>query len=202
MKFREFIYGDKWYNLFIILFVFAIIANYFLDNFIPLDLKSINIFGFEMVPGTFQSVSVFFWVLSFKIEVIALCSLWFLTCRHWWRFVILIPFVIEIYKLIGLFDTSTTVIDETNYISSLPVTLPVIILVLFVLRRDYQIRIQNKILLDLDSEINLMLIASTNQTKLKKMEAQFNELLNRKSFLSKEEYINQLNALQLKMRSI
>ena len=73
-----------------------------------------------------------------------------------WRFVILIPFVIEIYKLIGLFDTSTTVIDETNYISSLPVTLPVIILVLFVLRRDYQIRIQNKILLDLDSEINLI----------------------------------------------
>lgn len=59
--------------------------------------------------GTYQSqyygsTQVFFWVLFGKVIPFLLLVLWFLTCKHWWYHVIIVPigmYIIQIYSTLN-----------------------------------------------------------------------------------------------------
>ena len=70
------------------------------------------------------------WLICTKLLLIISLSVWFITCKHWWRYVILVPLIIELFKLSSIYNDNTIVIDEIEYLYSLPITIPVIVFVI------------------------------------------------------------------------
>ncbi|MDB9961268.1 hypothetical protein OAD62_04150, partial [Oceanihabitans sp.] len=79
--------------------------------------------------GKWESAKLFLWLINFKSLLIVLLIIWFITSNYWWRYIILIPTIIELFKLGSLFDKSSNSIDEIEFIHSLPFTIPVLIFV-------------------------------------------------------------------------
>ena len=69
-------------------------------------------FSYELIPETriwenaiftleskyFNDVNYFVWIFNGKLMMIIFICLWFISCRHWWRNFILIPFLLEFYR--------------------------------------------------------------------------------------------------------
>ena len=60
----------------------------------------------------YDNVRIFAWTLMTKILTLIFLSLWFITCKHWWRLVILVPIIIESYKIADILNDDLRYIDD------------------------------------------------------------------------------------------
>lgn len=97
----------------------------------------------------FRDVSTFIWYMNLKICIIISISIWFVTCFEWWRYSILCPIILFTYQLWEVLKADVILIDEDEYIESLPYIF-IVLLVLFFLSNS--IKYQAKIM-DLYDEI-------------------------------------------------
>lgn len=134
------------------------------------------------------------WFYAIKIHLIVLLLIWHFTCQHWWRVSILIPLILEIFKLIGLFNSDADTFDEVDFIISFPVTIPIIFLVILLLNK-LRLYSRSRILIDeLNEEIESVFCHASSNNKLiiRIIEKDFLNLkANRKQY-SKEDYLNKL----------
>ncbi len=134
------------------------------------------------------------WFCAIKIHLIVLLLIWYFTCKHWWRISILIPLILEIFKLIGLFNTNVDTFDEVDFIISFPVTIPIIFLVFFLLNK-LRLYSKSRILIDeLNEEIESVFsqVSSNNQSIIGRIEKDFLILKENRKQYSKEDYLNKL----------
>lgn len=156
---------------------------------------------FDFQAKGFSSVQIFFWLLSAKLFIVLSLAIWFFTCKNWWRKAILIPLIIEIYKLFNIiiaYSVEEVSVDESEIIKSLPIIVPIIILfIFFTFRVSYYLYLSN-IKLQINKEIESMFIDGEliENSKIKRMEYFFNELRNNKSNYTKEEYVSLLFQLR------
>ncbi len=67
-----------------------------------------------------------------KFIPLFLLIIWFLTCKHWWYHVILIPTGMFLFQLISVLNDDLRITDETELIYVLPImlaTIPLIYLI-------------------------------------------------------------------------
>lgn len=67
-----------------------------------------------------------FWFILTKVVPLLLLTLWFITCRHWWYHVILIPIAMYAFQLFTAINDDAQYVDEVEIIWLIPIMLIVI----------------------------------------------------------------------------
>ena len=153
---------------------------------------------FTIESNYFDDVRIFVWTAMTKLLTLFILSIWFVTCKHWWRYAILIPISMESFKLIGTINDDINFFDEYEFITSLPFTIPfIIILFILAIRLNYY-NLSKNLDISLDIEINNLIkeLSSTNSEAYKTKRNRFEALKKEKSNLKKKEYLKRLVALR------
>ena len=185
-------------DIVIALLIVVLPLLFYLYKLVPIDKQSLNIFGLIINSGGFDNVRFYIWFIILRMYVIMLLYLWYLTCSHWWRFSIFVPLSIEVFKLSTLLNTEYKALDEVEFLKSLFITIPLIIM-LIIISKTFS---NYSLALDFNNEINqeideLIIDISNNKTKrVDFFNKEFDFLKNEKNKLSEQEYLK----LLLKMR--
>lgn len=146
----------------------------------------------------FQSLQFLSWLLLLKIQIILILGIWFLTSSHWWKIAIIIPLTIEIFKLSEIFNSNVSIIDEKDFLTSLPFTIPIILSFIYLFRKLFYF----KFILKINSEIENEIFSYSNynernvsQQKFEELRERFNTLKVNKENFKKEIYLNQLKKI-------
>jgi hypothetical protein len=153
---------------------------------------------FTINAGSWESAKYYIWIINIKLLLIFSLLIWFITCKHWWKNVILIPFTIELLKLRSIFDESVEYIDEIEFFYSLPITVPIILFILFLSKKiGYYSQYS-----DLHNEINQeveKIIEELNiveQRDILFIKNEFEKIKNEKSKTNLNDYQNKLLRLR------
>jgi hypothetical protein len=92
----------------------------------------VSILGFEITKNGFEDISIYIWFLLGKFIPLYLLTLWFLTCKHWWYHIILIPLCMYAFQIFEVFYSNDKFIDIKNVLWILPVCMVVIPFVYFI----------------------------------------------------------------------
>ena len=93
---------------------------------------TLSILGYEITNNGFTSVSVYIWFLLGKILPLYLLVIWFLTCKHWWYHILLIPICMYAFQIFEVMYSEDLYIDVDNVLWLLPVCMVVIPFVYFI----------------------------------------------------------------------
>jgi|TARA_R110002020_G_scaffold28674_6_gene91134 hypothetical protein len=105
---------------------------FYFYKFAPVDSESWDtIFG-TISSGGFNNIQVYLHALVTKLTFVLLTGIWFLTSKNWWRYAILIPFTLFLFQLSGVINFRLDYIDEFDFWYSLPIILPILILLVYV----------------------------------------------------------------------
>ncbi len=92
----------------------------------------------------FSSAQSYVHALFTKITLVTITGLWFISSRDWWRWSILIPFIMFLFQLIGIVNYAHKYIDEFDFWYSLPIVIPTVLTLIWI---GYEI---NKTIGDID----------------------------------------------------
>ncbi len=152
---------------------------------------------FTLDSGVYENVKLFIWTLMLKILTLSLLSLWFLTCKYIWRYVLFVPIIAEIYKILvwlKVFEFDIKYIPESyeSLIFSIPYL--IILLLLSNILGYYKNPKSNM----LNDEINNQIIklSKFDVKKFKLVRKELVRLINKKKNMSKKEYLLKLIALR------
>ena len=139
-----------------VLIILILTIGYFLIQNIGVDEQELDLFFFRIGTFGFPDVSYVFYFGKMKVLLICFSLLWFWTCKHWWRLVILTWTIVETSKLISLMGSDSDAFDEYTILYVVPIILLVVLLFLTTIKRmSYKHKIL-KIKESLDEEINTM----------------------------------------------
>ncbi|WP_460218929.1 hypothetical protein [Psychroserpens sp. MEBiC05023] len=159
----------NWKDVLIVLLILGLTFGYFLDShFLKANVQTI---GFYDVMGLIYYAKM-------KLLIIGFSLIWFLTCKHWWRLSILVLIFIELLKLISVFNNKQTTFDEIEFSTSLPITLPIIILLFYLSKKLRQFNLSNQIRTDIDQEIDEIFFSLNlkNDNDIKSLNNQFKSI--------------------------
>lgn len=105
---------------------------FYLYKIIPASVKTWETPFFTIETNGFNSVQIFIHALFTKLTFVISFSVWFLTCKYWWRWVLLVPLTMFLFQLTGVVNQNISYIDEYDFWYSLPVTIPVIISLVYI----------------------------------------------------------------------
>ena len=184
-------------DLLITAFIIALPFLYYLFELVPKE-KVWETFAFTFHSNYYNDTYTFAWTIMTKFYTLVILILWFKSCRRWWRYSILVPIIIELFKIGTVIDDELKYVDKYEYFISLPVTIPLIFMIIFLSykfifysrTKDLKIELQR----ELDDVISQ--IAKTRISDYSKLREQFEEIKNRKNELTKEEYLKELLTLK------
>lgn len=145
-----------------------------------------------------QTAQVFFWLLFIYFLLLGFLIVWFFTCRHWWRYAILVPTIIELYKVSVFLDEKDRFVDKYEFIYTLPYTLPIIFFLIFLSNKFGYYNKSLNLNQKLTEEIDCLFyeLHSGAKENLLKAQSDYKALLDIKRELSKEEYLSSLIAIR------
>jgi len=115
----------------IIAFMLFLPYAFYLYKAFPED-EVIKTWFFTIDASLYGSVRDFMYFIFAKLIPLTLLLIWFTTCNHWWYYSIAIPIAVYTFQLIGLLNESAQLIDEMEFIYSLPFTLTILVILFFV----------------------------------------------------------------------
>lgn len=164
---------------------------FYLHKLVPADLQYIK-FGSLIISGGLLTLIEFVWMINIKLLIIGLLIIWFITCEHWWRSIILIPLIVEVFKLIGLFSSSRF-FDEVEYLNSLPITIPIMVVFFLILRKTHYFSRTKDLQREVNGEIEELFTELFSKVdRIKNVEKDFVQLKKDKIEISKSSYLRRL----------
>ena len=98
-------------DIIIILIIMMIPFILYIHNLVPkVDSFQGSIFEFRSL--YFEDLNFMAWIFFSKIVIVIILLLWYYSNTHWWKYAIIIPLSIEIYKISGLFNQNINYLDE------------------------------------------------------------------------------------------
>ena len=186
-------------DLIIVLFLMLSPFIFFSYNFFP-NHPNLVVFNYTIYADYYETIKELFWNIYCSLFLILLFSLWFLTCRYWWRYCILVITLYELKKLANVFYSPT--INQLEYY--LFIIKGVIIYIPIIIFCSYKFRYRNK-LKSLDNDLNyeienlIVELSHFNTKKYKGLKRELSLLKNKKENLSQKEYLTKLMILQEKI---
>ncbi|WP_299241321.1 hypothetical protein [uncultured Aquimarina sp.] len=98
----------------------------------------------------YESVSTFIWVAFSKLVPLLLFIIWYLTCKHWWSKIILIPIGLFFFQLISILNEDSDVVDSQEIYYAIPFVI-IILSVVYTVRVRIFDKIHNIDLSELDT---------------------------------------------------
>lgn len=184
-------------DVIIAIIIVALPFLFYLYNLVPSEsIWTTRLFTIDS--SYYDDVSVFAWTLMTKLMTFGFLSIWYITCKHWWRNAILIPIVIEIYKILVILDDEIQFLDNNEFIMSIPVTLPIIILLVYLSKKLNYFSLSKSLGNQLDDEIDNMIqeLAVVRYKEYSLIKEKFELLKSQKQDLNKIEYLKKLIALK------
>jgi len=114
---------------------------------------SLSFLGFTIEAGAHGNMNYYAYYFLSKLSFLFAFIVWYLTCRHWWKYAILVPICMLIFQMAGLVNTSIDYIDEFDFWYSLPIVLPIVVILLtlskkmapYALSRDLREQLEDEI---------------------------------------------------------
>jgi len=89
-----------------------------------------------------------------KILILGFSLIWYFTCRHWWKSAILVIIAVELAKIITALLNTSHAIDEIDYITSLPITIPIILALALISKKLNKYNLSIELRSKIDNEID------------------------------------------------
>ncbi|WP_234971607.1 hypothetical protein [Mesonia phycicola] len=107
---------------------------------------------FTYKSGFYDGVNVSMWTLLTKFVPLYLLTVWFLTCKHWWYHVILIPIGMYLFQLISALNDDIIFFDEVEIWYLIPV-MSVIVPLVYLIRAKIFASMHNPSLEEIEYEL-------------------------------------------------
>ena len=123
-----------------ILLMFIVLSPFIfkLHEYVSTDPEAtINFLGIEITNNGFRNVNVYVWFLLGKFVPLYLLIIWFLTCKHWWYHLLLIPVCMYAFQIFEVVYSEDDFVDTENIMWILPVCMVVIPFVYFIRLKLY-----------------------------------------------------------------
>ena len=128
-----------------------------LHEYLPKDPEAtIEWFGFIVDNNGFLDLNTYGWFMLGKIVPLLLLTIWFLTCRHWWYHIILIPMMMYAFQIFETLYSEDKFIDTRNLLWLLPVCMIIIPIVYFIRIKLYDKYVHGIDLEAMDAEIGVL----------------------------------------------
>ncbi len=127
---------------------------YYLYEYSP-EGKEWETYFFTITSNGYKNLYISFWIYLSKIVPLLLFILWFLTCKHWWYHIILVPIAMYTFQLVNALYKNTLNVDEIEIYWLIPI-LMIITPIVYLIR----VKLFEKLVLGID---------------LKKIEAELDE---------------------------
>ncbi|NNL01838.1 MAG: hypothetical protein HKP39_06145, partial [Eudoraea sp.] len=126
-------HGRRRNEAIIIITLIMITVLWFVDSQIPRGIIEVDFFGFKISSNGFNDVQTFIWIVSRKFIVMVFLSLWFITCKYWWKYAILSPLLLFTYQFWEAFQNVES-IDAIGNAKVFPLVLLSVLLVIITSR--------------------------------------------------------------------
>lgn len=162
-------------------------------------LKKINFGIFEF--NTYHNdIKFLIWLLSIKVALLILLTIWYVTSTHIWRYAILVHIIVVLFQVSNILSDNK-MIDENEFLDAIPVIIPVLALI-FCLGRwvKYKSRaaILNEMIMSrIDYIINAL---SANNLSHNDLFLKLKALQDSKNVIKAHVYYKELNKLKLEFR--
>ena len=137
--------------------IFFIIASPFVfkahDYFSKDPDATFQFLGFIIDSNGFNNINAFAWFFVSKFIPLYLLIIWFLTCKHWWYHILLIPICMYAFQLFEVIVSPDLNIDTKNVLWLLPVCMVVIPFVYFIRIKIYDKYVHGIDLEAMDAEL-------------------------------------------------
>ena len=177
-----------------VLIILVTLLYFYISLFIPEGMKTVNILGFEIGSFGFIDFESFVSFIKTKILIILFASIWFLTCKYWWKPAILILIIIEFVKIGITFNVNIDKIDVIDYLISFPITIPFILMLLYISHKLNSYNLKNELRAQIDSEIDEVFfqIENVKIKELKELKMSLSKIKKEKEIMSPEKYLKEL----------
>jgi len=105
---------------------------FYLYKYAPSESRVWNTLLGTIDSGGFNNVQAYLHAMATKITFLLLTGIWFYTSKTWWKYAILIPFTMFLFQLSGVINYKEGYIDEFDFWYSLPIILPILILLIYI----------------------------------------------------------------------
>ncbi|MGB6150424.1 MAG: hypothetical protein WBG48_00410 [Pricia sp.] len=154
-------------------FVVALVAlspfMFKLHEYLPDDPDAtIQWFGLVLDRNGFLDLNTYGWYMLGKLVPLLLLTIWFLTCKHWWYHIILIPMIMYAFQIFETLYSEDKFIDTRNVLWLLPVCMVIIPMVYFIRIKLYDKYVHG---IDLEAmEVEIQSLQSKQTSTEKKSE--------------------------------
>lgn len=147
---------------------------------------------------TGDDVNTTLWYFSYKLLFIVFFILWFITCKHWWRYVLLVALIVELHKIIGMYYELNGISAHYRLYYSFFMGVPLIIILFILSKKLNYYSLSKSINKQIDEEIYVLMkqVSNYKTVDYKGLKARLISLRKRKGNLDKKEYLIQLIKLR------
>jgi len=101
-------------------------------KYIPVGTESYSFLWIGFEPNGFNDVSEAFYYYFSKIVPLLALVIWFITCKEWWYYAILIPIAMYSFQLFAVLTFQSGIVDENEVMYVIAVTMVVVPIVYFI----------------------------------------------------------------------
>jgi hypothetical protein len=169
---------------------------YCILSYIPRDFITIDLYFFKIGTFGFPDIAHLGGFLKMKILILSFSLIWYFTCIHWWRSAILVIIAIELAKLVSALNSAHIVLDEIDYITSLPITITIIIIFISIKLNTYNLSIDLRTQVDNEIDVVFNELEFIKTDDLLLLKERYDVLKTFKHDLNEKEYLKQLIAIR------
>lgn len=114
---------------------------------------TINFLGLSIDSNGFNNLNAFAWFFVSKFIPLYLLIIWFMTCKHWWYHILIIPVCMYAFQLFEVIISPDLNIDTKNVLWLLPICMVVIPFVYFIRIKIYDKYVHGIDLEAMDAEL-------------------------------------------------
>ncbi len=163
---------------------------------VPSDFVEVQIFGISYNSG-FPTFQTFFYFVCIKMFSFIYLFIWFLTCKHLWKYGVLINLLVVAFQLFSIVNPSfSQAIDEHELYYSFPFIVPILLLLFLLVKVfTYQMQIREADS-QLEQEITRIIEKHQSSDIHEKFAIPFQQLSKEKKYLRPKEYEDRLALLR------
>ncbi|WP_055444754.1 hypothetical protein [Lacinutrix himadriensis] len=186
-------------DLFILLLIIITPFLFFLYTIAPEDVTEWKTRFFHInLSKTGYDVNATLWYFSYKLLFFIVFILWFITCKHWWRYVLLVPLLVEVYKISGMCYELNGISADYKFYYSFISWVPLIIILFILSKKLNYYSLSKSINKQIDEEIYVLMnqVSNYKTVDYKEFKVKLISLRKQKENLDKKEYLVQLIKLR------
>ena len=169
--------------------------GYFFDSYIAEGITEVNFLGITIGSFGFEDIAHMLYFSKMKLLIIVFSLIWYFTCKHWWKPAILVITTIELLKFFSTLNSNQDYFDNIEFVSSLPITIPIILLIILISKKVNDYNLSKNLRYELDDKINDIFFELNEEKKesIENLKKNFTRLkMNKKMVEDELEYLNEL----------